>query len=118
MSEQQKHSAGPWQLFVSDAGCGVSMCKVKDANGKLVANGRSFRDFDEDAEDAEQVAANARESLANGRLLTAAPDLLAACQRFLKEVANDNDDSNGFVTRMLTDVAPLVRDAIAKAGGN
>lgn len=100
-----KHTPGPWKsvyrngMAAAQYGHNVS-CDMHSGPG-MVAGCDSIaevRGHDDD------------EAKANARLIAAAPDLLAACERFIR--AQDENDRNG-----LTSAAMLASAAIAKARG-
>lgn len=101
-----KHAPGPWAYR-----------KAKDHGGYEIdalfgwfgfARVERFEDFDHD--DADQTRENDEESLANARLIAAAPELLEALEGLTRLARLHQVD--GYSTAMLA-----ARDAIAKAKG-
>jgi hypothetical protein len=89
------HTPHPWVLrtFPTAAGGRPALWildAIPDQDGKVVANAIA------------QVAMSNDDALANGNLLKAAPDLLAACEAHVEGLARGDQ---------------MIRDAIAKAKG-
>lgn len=101
MTDQQKHTPGPWKFGFESASSDWAI--VTDASGGVVANVNA--ESGPDAISAPATRKMPRE--ANARLIAAAPDLLAACQKIVDAV-EDGDEMAAI---------EMARAASAKATG-
>ena len=97
MSDQQKHTRGPWSIGGRNIIIGHTPLLVEIA---------TVNDGGLDLDDSDNEAAAAVVT-ANARLIAAAPDLLAACEAALRMVEGDGLPPNW----------DLLRTAIRKAKG-
>ncbi len=95
------HTPGPWSAFTAQ----VSQFSKTSRGTVAVEQTRAVV--------AELPARATAETEANARLIAAAPDLLAACQR----IADWIEESDGDTGSMVRADAEAVRAAIAKARG-
>jgi hypothetical protein len=104
--EQARHTPGPWTVH-ADSYAGDHPNHASRFVGT--------QDFDEDASVGQIVAklTDSPEIVANARLIAASPDLLAACEAFLRE--HDDTYDGGPISSGHVAAVELARAAIAKA---
>lgn len=100
-----KHTPGPWRFIANHPGC-IPAFDIRDAEGMMVAYLGHTR--------------TPGQAEANARLIAAAPDLLAACERLsfaaLRRESTMGDPCNLIAAiEELREAAQQARDAITKA---
>lgn len=96
-----KHSSGPWALTIKDSSASVLLGPDKTYTDEVRLRLWGGEDAEADAE-----------TIANLRLVSAAPDLLAACKEALAAAQLDGWDKAGSVR---FNAITSIRAAIAKA---
>jgi len=92
-----RNTPAPWSLFVLDDGA-FTIC-TNDGVDRVICS-RNAIDYNKNA---------ARESIANARLIAAAPELLDVCEAFIGWIGD------GVAGEMLADIRARARAAIEKA---
>lgn len=102
---------GPWATSPARIGGDVAIVTTRDDGQRGFILAEAFEDIRRTGERAGEEAA------ANARLISAAPDLLSACEALVSEVAMQNPADPIDLHRRIGQLIPVVRLAIAKAGG-
>lgn len=105
-----RHTPGPWTIGDENNAC----CDVLLGTEHNLTCSLDRRDNNTCAE-----VISREEMLANARLISAAPDLLAACQKMAEWEACEKDYSIGFTERidLCAEAFELMNAAITKATG-
>ena len=114
---KRKHTPGPWVVDLDQSftlgGDVVSVEAVTPDGREVVREVCSLMlDTDDHPDGPEWL-----EDAANARLVSAAPDLLTACDRALSLIADVEQQMEGLHRMHLRNVAETLRKAIAKAEG-